>query len=203
VVLIDLAARQAAVPDGAVYAAGTWVGFVGDAIPERVTSAFSAARTARDEAIALLRERQKKGAPVRGFEIDARVREALAAAGFAGAPPHASGHSLDRHRFGDGPDLDDLETHDDRLLLARTGYAIAPGVYAPGEFGVRTGVCVFLGDGGVEVTVEKPQQAIERIGAPVEKKVEPAPPPKPPVTPPPVEKPKAPQPDDAKKAPKE
>ncbi|MSP59530.1 MAG: M24 family metallopeptidase [Myxococcales bacterium] len=162
VVRVTIVARQAAVP-GAVYAEGIWTGVVGDRVPERLQAAWVAVRSARDQAVALLRERREKRLAVRGFEVDAVMGPALAKAG--GQRLHAGGHSLGEHLHGDGPDLDDRETHDDRVLLLRTAYSIAPGVYFPGEFGVRTAVDVHLGAPGIEVTVEKPQQELETIGA--------------------------------------
>ena len=162
-VRIELAARQAGVPD-AVYAEGIWTGFVGDAAPERLRAAWSAVRDARDRAVALLRERIQKKSPVRGFEVDDAARAVLVEK-FRPNILHATGHSIDALLAGDGPDLDDLESHDDRRLLARTGYLIAPGLYFPGEFGVRSGVDVYLTDGTVEITGGQPQQDLEMIHA--------------------------------------
>jgi Xaa-Pro aminopeptidase len=48
--------------------------------------------------------------------------------------------------------MDNLETHDDRLILRRTCFSIEPGIYMD-EFGVRCEVDVYIdGDGGVHVT---------------------------------------------------
>ncbi len=163
-VVVELAARQASVP-GAVYADGTWVGCVGEP-PARAQAAFRAVKAARDQAVALLRERAEKKAALAGWEVDAAARASLAKAGFGGNLLHAVGHSLDRHRFGDGPDLDDTDAHDDRALVPRTGYVVAPGLYFPGELGVRSAVDVYYGDGAIELSADQPQQEIEAIGAP-------------------------------------
>ena len=48
--------------------------------------------------------------------------------------------------------MDNLETHDERLVLPRTCFSIEPGIYLP-EFGVRSEVNVFVdADGQVHVT---------------------------------------------------
>jgi Xaa-Pro dipeptidase len=162
VVLVEIAARQANVP-GAVYAEATFAAFVGDAVPDKIAAAFAGVKAARDAAVALIQERLEKKQPVRGFEVDAAARAALEKAAL-GKMPHALGRSLEAHPFGDGPSLDDLETHDDRALPPHTGYVLSPAHYAQ-DFGVRTSVDVYLGDKGVEVTGEKGQEAIELIKA--------------------------------------
>lgn len=159
--LVEIAARQSNVP-GAVYAEATFVGFVGDAVPEKIATAWSGVKAARDAALALLKERLEKKQSVRGFEVDAAARAALDKAGLGGKMPHALGHSLEPHPFGDGPNLDDLETHDDRVLPLHTGYVLSPAAYLA-EFGIRTSVDVYLGDKGVEVTMGKPQDSVELI----------------------------------------
>jgi hypothetical protein len=48
--------------------------------------------------------------------------------------------------------MDDLETHEERLVLRRTCFSIEPGIYLP-EFGVRSEVNVFVDAAGqVHVT---------------------------------------------------
>jgi Xaa-Pro aminopeptidase len=160
-VTIALAARQTG-PSRAVYADGAWVAYVGDAIPAPAAAAFSTVKAARDAAVALIRERAGKKSPLHGYEVDAAARAILDKEGH-GKARHATGHSLGDRPLGDGPDLDDLETHDERLLLPRTGYSVAPGLYLAGEIGMRSGVDLFLGDAGVEVTVEKPQESIDLL----------------------------------------
>ncbi len=160
-VTIALSARQAG-PTRAVYAEGAWVAYVGDAIPAPAAAAFSTVKAARDAAVALIRERTGKKSPLHGWEVDAAAR-AILEKDAHGRARHATGHSLGDRPLGDGPDLDDLETHDERLLLPRTGYSVAPGLYLAGEIGMKSAVDLFLGDGGVEVTVEKPQETIDLL----------------------------------------
>ena len=48
--------------------------------------------------------------------------------------------------------MDNLETHDERLVLRRTCFSVEPGIYFD-EFGMRSEVNVFIdGEGRVHVT---------------------------------------------------
>jgi len=53
---------------------------------------------------------------------------------------------------GAGPQIDNLESRDDRLLIPGVGFSIEPGVYLPGEFGVRSEVNAYVGDDALVVT---------------------------------------------------
>jgi Xaa-Pro aminopeptidase len=47
--------------------------------------------------------------------------------------------------------MDDFESHDERRLMAGTGFTVEPGLYFE-TFGVRTEVNVFVADRGAELT---------------------------------------------------
>jgi len=122
---------------GAVFADITWVGFTGSRVPERFSRAFAAIAAARDAAIGLVQQRARSGQEVRGFEVDRAASTVLREAGYADKILHRTGHSLGETVHGNGVNMDDYETHDDRRLLPGTGFTIEPGVYF-GDFGVRT-----------------------------------------------------------------
>jgi Xaa-Pro aminopeptidase len=165
VVLLTLAARLRGNSD-AVYAEQTWVGFVGEAVPENASHLFAVARDARERVIALIKERRSKKLPLRAFELDDAARAVATKAALGDRYLQRTGHSLGVQRFGEGPYLDNLETHDDRLLLPQVAFTVEPGLYVPGQLGVRTGVDVLLaGPDGLVVTPEKLQQEIELIAA--------------------------------------
>jgi Xaa-Pro aminopeptidase len=107
---------------------------------------------ARDETVAFVSDRVKARKAVRGFEADKVARGSLDKAGLGDRFVHRTGRSLDASPRGDGANLDDYETHDVRTLVMGTGFTVAPGVYQPGEWGVRSGVSCYLGDKGLEVT---------------------------------------------------
>jgi Xaa-Pro dipeptidase len=157
VVLLDLFAGMR---PGAIFADQTWMGFAGRHVPERVERVWTTVRDARDAAIAALRARLAAGEPVLGYLGDRAARQVIDAAGFGEFFVHRTGHSIDRDLHGSGPHLDDYETHDDRALQPGTGCSVEPGVYLPGDFGVRSEVNVYWGASGLMVTPGTPQTSI-------------------------------------------
>jgi Xaa-Pro aminopeptidase len=135
VVLLDLWGKLDR--PGAVFADITWMGYTGRDVPERVARAFATICAARDAGVRLVQERVRAGAEVRGWEVDRAASTVLRDAGYAAQIFHRTGHSLGESVHGNGVNMDDYETHDDRRLLPGTGFTIEPGVYFD-DFGVRT-----------------------------------------------------------------
>jgi Xaa-Pro dipeptidase len=147
-VLLDLWARE----PGGIWADQTWMASVGEP-SARAVQVWTAVRDARDAAIALLRDRVGGHATVRGGEADDAARKVITTAGFGDRFTHRTGHSIDsRDLHGSGPHLDNLETREERLLVPGVAFSIEPGVYIPGEIGVRSEVNAFVGDGELVVT---------------------------------------------------
>jgi Xaa-Pro aminopeptidase len=146
--LLDLWASE----PGGVYADQTWMAAIGPPNP-RDAALWAVVRDARDAALDLIRSRVRSGAPVRGAEADAAARSVIASAGLTDRTIARTGHSIDRYGLhGFGPPIDDTETHDDRLLIPGVGFSVEPGVYLPGETGVRSEVNVVIGEGDIHVT---------------------------------------------------
>ena len=61
------------------------------------------------------------------------------------------GHSIGTDVHSNGANMDDLEIHDERQILANSCFSIEPGIYLP-EFGVRSEVNVLTRNGAAEVT---------------------------------------------------
>ena len=161
VVLISLAGKV----DGGVFAATTWVAVADATVPVAVARAFEAASLARDEALALVSDRVKRRRAVRGWEVDKAARDFLSRGGVLERVLHRTGHSLDADLYGSGTDLDDFEIKDQRNLVVGTGFTVGPGLYYPGELGVRAEVSVYLGKDGLEVTTPV-QDQVEALLAP-------------------------------------
>jgi len=147
--LIDLWAREKHV---GVYADQTWMASMG-APTERVVTVWEAVRDARDAALTLLQGRIAAGVPVRGGEADDAARAVIEARGFGPQFWHRTGHSIDsRELHGSGPQIDNLESRDDRLLIPGVGFSIEPGIYLPGELGVRSEVNAYVAEDALLVT---------------------------------------------------
>jgi Xaa-Pro aminopeptidase len=67
---------------------------------------------------------------------------------------------MDVDLHGSGPNLDNLETRDDRTLIAGVGFSVEPGIYIPNEVGIRSEINVYWGPEGPEVTPENRQYKI-------------------------------------------
>ncbi len=152
--LIDLWARE----PGRPYADQTWMAILG-APSARAVQMWNTVRDARDAAIAYLEQRIAAGDIVRGADVDDASRAVIERAGLGEYFTHRTGHSIDaREIHGSGPNLDNLETRDERLLIPGVGFSIEPGVYIRGDIGLRTEVNAYIGDGALVITPVEIQQ---------------------------------------------
>jgi Xaa-Pro aminopeptidase len=154
VVLLDLWAGRSRTT---VFADQTWMGFAGARVPDTVERVWTVVRDARDAAVGAVQAAARAGRPIAGYEADRAARAVIEAAGYGERFVHRTGHSIDRDLHGSGPHLDDYETHDDRRLVPGVGFSVEPGIYLPGEFGVRSEVNVHWSERGPEVTPAEPQ----------------------------------------------
>jgi Xaa-Pro aminopeptidase len=157
--LIDLWAKE---PDG-VYADITWTGYVGRTIPARHAAVFEIVRQARDAGVAAARRALADATPLRGCDVDAATRGVIEAAGYGPQFVHRTGHSIGVEVHGNGANIDGFETPDTRRLLPGTCFSIEPGVYLPGEFGVRSELNAFVDRSEIVVTGEPIQTAVVAI----------------------------------------
>jgi Xaa-Pro dipeptidase len=136
---------------GAVFADITWMGYTGREVPGRYVEAFAAVAAARDAAIALVQRAAAGGQELRGWQVDRAASSVLRSAGYGERIMHRTGHSLGEAVHGNGVNMDDYETHDDRRLLVGTGFTIEPGVYFD-DFGVRSEINMIVGPRDARVT---------------------------------------------------
>jgi Xaa-Pro dipeptidase len=158
-VLIDIWGRVNK-PDS-VYYDITWTGVVGREPTEREQRVFETVRNARDAAIGAVEKAFAGNRPIRGFEADDAARAVIRDAGFGEYFTHRTGHNIAQEIHGPGAHLDNLETHDERLLLPNTCFSVEPGIYLP-EFGVRSEVDMLTAPGKAWVT-GKMQRELVRI----------------------------------------
>src|ERR1700689_1967035 len=117
-----------------------------------MAKAFGTVTLGRDQALALIADRIRKHRPLSGAEVDDATRNFIKKAGLGDHVMHRTGHSIDNDLQGGGADLDDYEVKDTRILTPGTGFTIGPGLYFPGQFGLRSEISVFLAASGPEVT---------------------------------------------------
>ena len=136
---------------GAVYYDVTWTGFLGAEPPREIEKIFEIVKAARDSAVARVVSACQRGEQLHGWEVDHAARNVITERGYAEFFVHRTGHSIGEEVHGNGTNIDDLETHDDRAIIPFTGFSIEPGIYLP-EFGVRSEVNVYVEEGSARVT---------------------------------------------------
>jgi Xaa-Pro aminopeptidase len=158
-VLIDMWAKKD-VPGG-IYYDITWVGYIGDTPPAKYVKIFNAVKAGRDAAVEFVREKFARGEACYGWEVDDACRNVIKKAGFGKYFLHRTGHSITEETHGNGVNIDNLETKDERALLPGCCFSIEPGIYLEGEMAVRTEINMFIRHDGVpEVTGEVQQDLV-------------------------------------------
>ncbi|HEY3705183.1 MAG TPA: M24 family metallopeptidase [Terracidiphilus sp.] len=158
-VLIDIWGKDE--KPGSIFYDITWTGVVGRGPSAREQQVFETVRNARDAAIEKVTSAFAAGVPIRGFEADDAARAVIREGGFAEWFTHRTGHNIAEEIHGPGAHLDNLETHDQRLLLPNTCFSVEPGIYLP-EFGVRSEIDMITAPGKAWVT-GKIQRELVRI----------------------------------------
>ncbi len=150
-VLLDVWGKRK-VP-GAVYFDITWTGYVGATVPETHAKVFDVVSEARDTAVEVVRQAMRSGRPLRGYEVDDATRAVIIGRGYGEYFIHRTGHSIGEDVHGNGANIDNFETRDDRSIIPGTCFSIEPGIYLP-EFGVRSEVNVYVEEKDARVTGE-------------------------------------------------
>jgi Xaa-Pro aminopeptidase len=142
----------------------TWCGFAGQEPPPLYSEIWSVVCNARDAGLDFVRERIAAGTGCHGWEVDDVVRRVVTRAGFGEVFLHRTGHSIGVEGVhGNGANLDNLETKDERRLVPGTCFSIEPGIYLEGDFGVRSEINVALTPEAAEVTGGEPQRELLRL----------------------------------------
>ena len=159
-ILIDLWAKKD-LPN-AVYADTTWVAYAGKQVPERYATIFEIVRSARDRTVTFICDMTAAGKTIYGYEVDDVARDYIAEKGYGEYFIHRVGHNIGTELHGNGVNIDNFETRDERPLVPGICFSIEPGIYLP-EFGIRSEIDVFLAhpeQGGVIVTTVPVQNEV-------------------------------------------
>lgn len=138
---------------GAVYYDITWTAFCGDHPTDEMRNVFAVVTGARDAGIRRVQNAIAAGQPLYGWQVDDATRGFIESRGFGQYFTHRTGHSIGEEVHGNGANMDNLETHDERRVSPWSGFSIEPGVYLP-SFGVRSEINMFVGDREARVTGE-------------------------------------------------
>ncbi len=144
--LIDLWAKLD--QPGAIFYDITWCGFVGKNPPAKYVELFHTVRDARNAAVAFVRERYAAKQKVCGWEVDDVCRAVVKQAGYGDFFIHRTGHSIGEQMHGNGVNIDNLETRDEREIVPGICFSIEPGIYLKGEMAVRSEIDVFVTPAG-------------------------------------------------------
>lgn len=134
----------------------TWVGYVGETVPEEYTKIWNIVYEAQQSALKAIRDAFKAGRPITGAQADDVSRGVIAKAGYADQFLHRTGHSIGEEGHGNGANIDNLETRDSRRLIPRTAFSIEPGIYLEGKFGIRSEIDVYIT--GTDAIITAPRQ---------------------------------------------
>lgn len=148
--LIDMWTKKRAAHT--VYDDITWTGYIGKTVPAENENIFNVVRDGRDAAIRFVEQNYPSTGTLYGWQVDNASRDSIKAAGYGEYFIHRTGHSIHEEVHGNGANIDGLETQDQRRLMARTCFSIEPGVYLPGNFGVRSEIDMYLSDDKAIVT---------------------------------------------------
>jgi Xaa-Pro aminopeptidase len=93
--------------------------------------------------------------------VDDAARDLIRGKGYGEYFVHRTGHSIgtsDVH--GNGANMDNVETKDEREVLPNSCFSVEPGIYLPNEFGVRSEVNVLIEDGQAVVTGREQEELV-------------------------------------------
>ncbi|MBV9404520.1 MAG: aminopeptidase P family protein [Acidobacteriaceae bacterium] len=156
-VLIDMWAKLA--QPNAVYYDITWTAFCGETIPAEIENVFEVVEGARTQASEFVIQNVAAGARFAGYQVDDVARGYIEARGFGEFFFHRTGHSIGTDVHGTGANMDNLESHDERRVIAGTCFSIEPGIYLP-RFGIRSEVNVYVGEKFAQVTGEQQEELV-------------------------------------------
>ncbi len=156
-VLLDIWGKMK--KEKSIYADITWVGFAGEKVPKKYQKIFDIVIGARDEAVNYLKDRWSKGEQIKGWEVDQVCRDHIEKKGYGINFTHRTGHSIGTEDHGNGVNIDNLETKDERKIIPGVGFSIEPGIYLL-EFGIRSEINVYVKGNEIEATTLPLQEEI-------------------------------------------
>ncbi|PCI93103.1 peptidase [Candidatus Aerophobetes bacterium] len=146
-VLLDICSKKDS--PKSIYADITRMAIAANEPTEKQKEVYAIVREAQEETFNFIKRRYELKEIVKGFEADEICRDFITERGYGDQFFHRTGHNIYQTVHGPGAHLDSLETLDDRPLIPNTAFTIEPGIYFPGDFGVRVEYDVFIHNNGV------------------------------------------------------
>ena len=141
-VLLDLWAKKN--KQRSVYADITWMGFLGETVPDEFEKIFQIVKGGRDAALEFVRSSITTGKIIHGYEVDDAARNYITQHGYGEYFVHRTGHSIGEEVHGNGANMDNLETRDERTIIPQTSFSVEPGIYLRDKYGVRSEIDVYI-----------------------------------------------------------
>jgi len=155
-VLIDLWAKKD--KPRSVYADITWTGYMGETVPAEYAKVFEVVKGGRDAALKFVQQSYTSGSEIYGYQVDDAARRFIEEHGYGEFFVHRTGHSIGEEIHGNGANMDNLETRDERRVIPRTSFSIEPGIYLPGRFGIRSEIDVYITKSRAVIVTGLPMQ---------------------------------------------
>ena len=130
----------------------TWVGYVGDIVPEEYVKIWNIVFDAQQSAFNFVRDAFRNKRVITGAQVDDVARGVIRKAGYADQFLHRTGHSIGEEGHGNGANIDNLETRDSRRLIPGTAFSLEPGIYLEGKFGIRSEIDVYVTENDAIIT---------------------------------------------------
>lgn len=130
----------------------TWVGYVGETVPEEYVKVWNIVYEAQQAAYNYVRSAFRDKKVITGAQVDDVSRGIIKKAGYGDQFLHRTGHSIGEEGHGNGANIDNLETRDTRRLVPGTAFSIEPGIYLVGKFGIRSEIDVYVTEDDAVIT---------------------------------------------------
>jgi Xaa-Pro aminopeptidase len=155
-VLLDLWAKKD--KPRSVYADITWMGFLGEIVPDEFEKIFQIVKGGRNAALEFIRSSIKAGKIIHGYDVDDAARNYITQHGYGEYFVHRTGHSIGEEVHGNGANMDNLETRDERTIIPQTSFSIEPGIYLRDKFGIRSEIDVYISKDRETIVTGLPMQ---------------------------------------------
>lgn len=147
----------------APYADLTHMAFAGKKAPEVMTGTYEIVRQAQETALEYISTCFTEKCSIAGAEVDRACRSVVESHQLGSYFCHRTGHNIYISVHGPAANLDSFESLDTRTLEPNHCYSVEPGIYFPGQFGMRLECNVLLEPHKVVVSGKAPQKLLHLL----------------------------------------